>query len=376
MPVYPRGAAGSVLHPGTTVEVCGLRSAGHLNGTVGTVKVLNESNGRLHVAFADGSIKAFKPGNLRKITPKQDDDPELDRVMEIFEKFDTNGDGIMDNTEFAACLKALGLSGSLVKTFLEAVDKDGDGEVQYAEFAKWAMSKPDGKKMNRLDTLSVLDSGDSLKTKVADATEKADDSDEDMADGRELTMEDVEELCRNGVPDDWPDHGLTVLNNMHGRFPGYPLEAIIWQMRQNEYVGGRVIRNIRQMGEREVDSVPAKGSKVNADGAFPAWYSVRSLNGYLSVYEEAGRNWSLQNMRDGKLKAVGSIPQHGRFRVNEVRRGNEYGFCFGKIDFEGRTHPAHWVVLGMDLDTGGAKGFRKRSLSIEELNYTEAGRDE
>eukprot|EP00930_Biecheleria_cincta_P045046 TRINITY_DN31046_c0_g1_i1.p1 TRINITY_DN31046_c0_g1~~TRINITY_DN31046_c0_g1_i1.p1 ORF type:complete len:393 (-),score=69.97 TRINITY_DN31046_c0_g1_i1:9-1136(-) len=375
MPQYPRGAAGCVLHPGTTVEVCGLRSAGHLNGTVGTVKVLNESNGRLHVAFADGSIKAFKPGNLRKITPKQDDDPELDRVMAIFGKFDTNGDGIMDNTEFAACLKALGLSGALLQTFLEAVDKDGDGEVQYAEFARWALSKPTGRKMNRLDTLSK-NLGDSLKKDIADAAEKADASDEDVADGRELTLEDIEALCRTGLPDDWPDHGLTVVNNVHARFPDYPVEGIIWQMKQNEYVGGKVVHAIRKMGEREVDCAPAQGSKVNVDGAFPAWYKVRSLNGSLPVYEEAGRNWSLSNMRDGKLKAVGSIPQNARFRVNEVRRGNEYGFCFGKIDFEGRKHPPHWVVLGMDLDTDGAKGFRKRQASIEELNYTEAARDE
>jgi len=365
-----------VLHPGTTVQVHGLRSAGHLNGTEGEVKALNESNGRLHVAFADGSIKAFKPGNLRKITPKEDADPELERVMACFEKFDTNGDGIMDNEEFAACLKSLGLSGRLLQTFLSAVDKDGDGEVQYGEFARWALSKTSGKgQMNRLDTLSGLH-GDPLKKAVAEAAEKADDSDEDLDDDRELTLEDIDELCK-GLPDDWPDHGLRVVNNVHARFPDYPLEGIIWQLKQNDYVGGKVIHAIRKMGQREVqDCASSQGAKVNVKGAFPAWYKVRSLKPFLPVYEEAGRNWSLQNMRDGKLNPVGSIPQNGRFRVNEVRRGNEYGFCFGKIDFEGRKHPPHWVVLGLSLEQSGSKGFRKRHASMEELEYTDAARDE
>ena len=43
------------------------------------------------------------------------------------------------------------------------------------------------------------------------------------------------------LPDDWPSHGISIVNNVRARFPNYPIEGIVWAMKRNEYIGGRVL---------------------------------------------------------------------------------------------------------------------------------------
>jgi len=317
----------------------------------------------LHIDMPDGSIKAFKPANLRKVIPPQAEDPELDRVLAVFEQHDKNGDGILETDEFTSLLKSIGLSGKMLENFLVAVDKDGDGEVAYKEFAVWALGKAgttsSKKRLSRIDTYFPEPSKES-----AAAAEKAGESDEEIDDERDLTVKDVAKYCfGKELPDDWPPHGITVVNNMHNKFPDYPIEGIIQKMRDNNYIGGKVMAAIRKSGTREVELVPASAVKIGKPGDFPAIYKVRSRDGPLAVYEEAGRDWSFQNMRDRKLEPVGSIPMDGRFRVFEVRRGNEFGFCFGRIEFEGKKLPQHWVVLGLELNK-----------AAQDLEYSDAAR--
>jgi len=367
-----------VLYPGTLVRIHGLRSqkTKHLNEQEGDVKEWNQENGRLHVAMSDGSIKAFKPSNLRKIIKQEESDPELDRVVAVFETYDTDGDGILAVEEFQALLKGIGLSGSMLQNFLVSVDKDGDGEVAYKEFAMWALGKTGTKRrQSRMDIYWP-----EVSKEVADTYEKADESDEDIDDDRDFTVEDVAKFCPGKqLPSDWPTHGITVFNNARNRFPDYPIEGVIYTMRQEDYVGGKVMHAIRSKGTREIELVPASAVKIGRPGDFPAVYNNRSMDGPMPVYAEAGHDWSFQNMRDKKLKPVGEIPFEGRIRVLEVRRGNEYGFCFGRIEFEGRKTPQHWVVLGLEMNRPKSKiGVRSMKndseITVQDLEYTDATR--
>jgi len=365
------------LYPGTMVRIHGLRSqkTKHLNEQEGEVKEWNQENGRLHVAMSDGSIKAFKPSNLRKIIKQVESDPELDRVVAVFETYDTNGDGILAVDEFQALLKGIGLSGSMLQNFLVSVDKDGDGEVAYKEFATWALGRQGTTKrrQSRVDTYWP-----EVSKEVADTYEKADESDEDIDDDRDFTVEDVAKFCPGDrLPSDWPAHGITVFNNARNRFPDYPVEGVIYTMRQEDYIGGKVMHAIRSKGSREIELVPASAVKIGRPGDFPAVYKNRSMDGPLPVYAEAGHDWSFQNMRDQKLTPVGEIPFEGRMRVLEVRRGNEYGFCFGRIEFEARQLPQHWVVLGLEMNRSKSKigALKKDSeITVEDLEYTDATR--
>merc|ERR1711970_585802 len=68
----------------------------------------------------------------------------------------------------------------------------------------------------------------------------------------------------------------------------------------------------------------------------------------MNVYEEGMAGWSFKNMRDNKVNAIGRISPHQRFEVNEVRRGSEYGFCFGRITWSGKRGVNYWAVLGLE----------------------------
>eukprot|EP00931_Biecheleriopsis_adriatica_P045591 TRINITY_DN26106_c0_g1_i1.p1 TRINITY_DN26106_c0_g1~~TRINITY_DN26106_c0_g1_i1.p1 ORF type:complete len:370 (-),score=65.35 TRINITY_DN26106_c0_g1_i1:20-1129(-) len=362
---YPRGSGGCVLYPGSWVRIHGMKKDKSLNGREGEVRELNPRNGRLHCLLNGGTIMAFKPGNLQKIK-RPVDDPEVEKVLEAFQHFDTNGDGVLEINEFETFLKRLGLEGAMLRAFLDAVDKDGDGEVEYEEFCRWALGKT-----QKASTAKYFPE---LQHDIADSIDKADLSDDDMEDERELTLEDVEKALSGDLPDDWPDHGVKLANNMQQRFPEYPLVDILAKMQEQGYVGGLVIRAIQRTGAKEVEVIPPAAVKIS--GAFPAQYRNRSSNGALRVYQEAGRDFSFQNMRDGRLRAVGTIPVGDRFQVLEARRGNEYGFCFGRIAWNGRELPKHWVVLGIEMGGGKATDWRRadRERKSENMSFSDAVR--
>lgn len=368
----PRGSGGCVLYPGSKVLAHSLRSATDLNGQEGICELWDPQSGRMHVRF-NSEVKALRPTNLLKVktTSRQaqpsgaQDDLELNRVLEIFQKYDANGDGIIERREFLKCLKSLGLSEACLTTFLASVDKDGDGEVQYDEFCEWAMSPGEKSMRHRVDVYWPDPS------KASKYTPQIGDDDEAPDEARELTVEDVTQLCGGSLPDGWPSHGITVVNNMKARFPEYPVEGIVWAMRRNNFIGGKVIAAIRATGAREVEVVPPSAVKIGIDN-FPATYKVRSREKPLAVYQQTSKNWSFQNMRDERMQPVGKIDAGGEFIILEVKRGSDYSFCFGRIEFPARSSPC-WVVLGLEV---GVSHWTSSDAcrSAMDLNYTEAER--
>ena len=60
-------------------------------------------------------------------------------LHEIFDHFDKNQNGKIESNELAALLDALGaeMSESEVATGLHALDEDGNGTIEFDEFAAW-----------------------------------------------------------------------------------------------------------------------------------------------------------------------------------------------------------------------------------------------
>jgi Ca2+-binding EF-hand superfamily protein len=66
-----------------------------------------------------------------------------EELREIFSHFDKNNDGVIESSEFAQLLEALGaeMSESEVATGLRALDEDGSGTIEFEEFAAWWTSR-------------------------------------------------------------------------------------------------------------------------------------------------------------------------------------------------------------------------------------------
>jgi len=372
---FPRGSGGCVLYPGTKVMLHGLKDGNELNNKEGICENWDALSGRMAVKLQDGTVKSIKTINMRKVVEPDSDedleeDPQYNRVLKVFQQYDANGDGVLDRQEFEKCLLGLGLSKAVLGSFLVNVDKSGDMEVQYAEFVKWAMA-PAGKKTkkNRMD---VYWPEKTQEHKEADEVDG--DEHEEPALDVELTLQDVERICRESV-EDWPPHALTVLNNMRHRFPEYPVEGIVWRMRKNDFVGGKVMAAIRSTGAKEVELVPPSAVKVGLPGSFPWTYQNRSYDKPLKVYNEGGKDWSFYNMRDSKIDPCGEIPAQGKFKVTEVKRGNEFGFCFGRIEYAGNAKDGtYWTVLGLEVNrTHWTTNDQTRSKNCD-LSYTDAQR--
>eukprot|EP00933_Yihiella_yeosuensis_P030723 TRINITY_DN24314_c0_g1_i1.p1 TRINITY_DN24314_c0_g1~~TRINITY_DN24314_c0_g1_i1.p1 ORF type:complete len:378 (+),score=84.00 TRINITY_DN24314_c0_g1_i1:63-1196(+) len=369
---FPRGSGGCVLYPGTRVQIHGLKAAQTMNNKEGLCRDWNPAAKRMTVELLgeNGKLKAFKPENLRKVK-EVDDDPELDKILKIFETFDLDGNGILDKKEFTSCLSTLGLPASVLDTFLDNVDKDGDCEIQYEEFARWCLSSTDKSEKARHEVYWPSE------TIQAEAVESDDEADKgfELASDRPLSLKDIEKICGGDIPEGWPKHGVTVVNNCRVRFPDYPVEGIVWLMRKNDFVGGKVIHAIRGTGAREVEAIPASAVCVgkHLKAAFPATYRNRCVGGEMQVYEESSKDWSFANMRDQKIFPIGCIRSKKNFTVLEVRRGSEYGFCFGRIKYEDERDSPCWVVLGMEMNRSLVTQ-RDSDLTLKDLNYTDAER--
>jgi len=377
-PPFPRGTGGCVLYPGTKVEVHSLKGTfADLNGKEATCDHWDASVGRMYIRLLEtGKLKALRPTNLRKVVEKDDmeDDPQYKHVLAIFETFDKNGDGVLDAAELSECLKALGLGPNYVTKFLQSIDKDGDNEVQYSEFVKWVFKPATTKtKKSNLDVYWPRNPKKSKSMMMADIVDGCDSDEEESHEPHDLSQAELEKQCGGELPDGWPPHGLKVVNNVRARFPDYPVEGIVWMMRRNDFVGGKVIAAIRATGAKEIETVPPSAIKIGVEGAFPAMYRVRHKP--LAVYSDADKSWSFKNMRDGLLEPIGHFPAEHHFEVLEVKRGNEYGFCFGRVTYEDNAsiEGTIWAVLGLEVNrTHWTAGDRSRKSM--DLNYTEAAR--
>jgi hypothetical protein len=198
-------------------------------------------------------------------------------------------------------------------------------------------------------------------------------SSESSAEEDDLTVEDLVKVIGN-LPSKWPeDRGIKLVNNLRERFPDYPLEGIMMMLITHEFHGGETIHAIRETGPLEVEVNPPV---LICAPMFPAEYKI--LRGeVVKIYEQGCAGWNFRNMRNDRLPEVGQLVGDDLFQVLEVRRGQDYGFCYGRVStFRGRSPdssiPAEeegkvfWVVLGLENN--------RKSLLESDLNYTSAHR--
>ncbi|CAK9083101.1 unnamed protein product [Durusdinium trenchii] len=360
---FPRGSSGGELSPGTRVMVHGIRSEKDINGKEGTCIEWCPETGRVHVQM-DDAMKALRPRNLKVMRAQTEVNEMMNRVLTVFESADSNGDGVLDLNEFERCLEGIGLGKEYVTAFQMAMDKDNDFEIDYTEFTSWALGTNVPGKRTRLDLY--------WPKKRDVKIEKVDDDDTVPDHDEELTEEDVIRIMKRPLPDDWPTHGIAIMNNARARFPHYPVEGIVWSMKRNEYVGGRVLADIRATGAKEVH--PCRTTPLRAsEDAFPAIYRNISPEGELMVYELRDDS-TFGAMRDRKVPPMGVIPRGEMFTVYEVLRGAEYGFCFGRIKYKGQESPTTWVVLGLLIERGAHWSIPDTARKPSDLTFSDAER--
>jgi len=379
----PRGSGGCVLIPGTIVRIHGLRGkdAAEFNAQEAICERWDSESRLMSIRLRNsGTTRAISCKFIRKVVLKEQEalGPDAHRVLQIFQDYDLDGDGLIDREEFEKMLNSLGMRKAVLAEFLFTIDKSRDAQVCYEEFLEWALSPVKSNK-TRMDLYWPEKKTDAETVLVSE--EEADDHD------GELDMHDVERICKGDLPDGWPSHGLAVMNNMHARFPEYPLEGIVFMMARNDFCGGKVLAQIRATGAQENDAVRAGAIKIA--GAFPASYQNQSAKGHLEVFEDCARGWNFKNMRDSKINAVARLESRATFKVLEVRRGSEYGFCFGRIEWAGGSRGVqkrgvnYWVVMGLEShgDLAPDQALRDASgqvtvggLHASQLHFSDARR--
>lgn len=334
----------------------------------------------MHVRMKNGDLKALKCSNLRKVHQvNHNQSPEVARVKALFRKYDTNGDGAFQVDEFKRFLAALGLDKVCMKSMMQRVDTNGDGVIQYEEFVDWVLGDdmtldaqaPQGVPSPNASPHSPNRPHVPLDMNAVDVDSDSDSDDDNEVKRtahRDITTEEVIELCGE-LPYGWTENAIKVLNNMRRRFPDYPVQKTVTQMRKCGYHGGDTLAAIRKTGAIEVEVMPAAAVTLNKSGrqAFPALYQVRTSDSGLDVYEQSGQNFTFRNLRDGKLKPIGSIRPGERFRILEVRKDPDCGGHYGRVYFGTNAERYHWVSLGRDLS-------RSRSIAGTELSFVGAER--
>ena len=81
---------------------------------------------------------------------------ERQSIADAFQEFDVNGDAVIDHDEFRQGVKALvrGMDDATVDELITIVDKDGDGEIDYLEFAKQCTDPGHGRARDVLDQVT------------------------------------------------------------------------------------------------------------------------------------------------------------------------------------------------------------------------------
>ena len=71
---------------------------------------------------------------MSKLNPEQ-----IEEIKENFDLFDTDNNGIIDYSEFAKLIEAIGLklSDDELKKGFQTVDTDQNGKIEFDEFVAW-----------------------------------------------------------------------------------------------------------------------------------------------------------------------------------------------------------------------------------------------
>jgi hypothetical protein len=227
-----------------------------LNGQEGVCERWDKTAGLLSVRlYSGGAPKKIKPVHLRKLRMHDDDSmqPEVRRALEIFQKWDEDGDGLMALSEFEQVLANLGMRKAVLEHFANQVDRNHDNFVSYDEFIAWSLSPVDTKKL-KLDAYWPEDGGipDIEKERREDTVSHP----EEVSHDTEMTREELEQIV-GPLPKEWPKHGMAAVNNVRMRFPDYPLPDVVKMMAENNYMGGKTIAAIRKSGAKENEAVRA-----------------------------------------------------------------------------------------------------------------------
>mmetsp|Transcript_112044 Transcript_112044/g.311926 ORF Transcript_112044/g.311926 Transcript_112044/m.311926 type:complete len:177 (+) Transcript_112044:78-608(+) len=95
-----------------------------------------------YAAKGSGEVRSL----IRKGVIDEDQDPALDKVIEVFKAWDRDGDGTIGRAELERVLIVLNptFTKKEMDKFMKAADRNGDGVIDYQEFTDWLhdASKP------------------------------------------------------------------------------------------------------------------------------------------------------------------------------------------------------------------------------------------
>eukprot|EP00928_Gymnodinium_smaydae_P011631 TRINITY_DN14269_c0_g1_i1.p1 TRINITY_DN14269_c0_g1~~TRINITY_DN14269_c0_g1_i1.p1 ORF type:complete len:881 (-),score=219.76 TRINITY_DN14269_c0_g1_i1:484-3126(-) len=144
-------------------------------------------------------------------------------IAAAFERFDLDNDGVISSEELRCVLQTLNptlWTTANVELLLRAVDGNGDGEIQYSEFASWVMGRSACQLVaSELEEASRIAFGTELDPKaaradidpstevrMAEAFFRFDANNDGVIDRAELA-----ELLQNLDPNTWPDERVNML---------------------------------------------------------------------------------------------------------------------------------------------------------------------
>lgn len=134
------------------------------------------------------------------------------------------------------------------------------------------------------------------------------------------------------------------------------------KMIQCKFHGGNVVGAIRETRTCEVEAKP----RAYASRSFPAKYKVRDE--VLEIYKEEAHNWSLMGVRDKKIPWHAKLDPGKEFWVQEAKIGQQYGVCFGRIEYNHDYSNNYWVILGLEVEPSGPGSGNKQFTNAERLS--------
>merc|ERR1711933_28945 len=83
--------------------------------------------------------------------------PIQQSIMEIFQAWDVNGDGVINKEELHSVLVSLGMTNEEATSTFLAADANKDDQIDYKEFVSWLYSGDAPKKVrDRVGNLSLI----------------------------------------------------------------------------------------------------------------------------------------------------------------------------------------------------------------------------